>query len=90
MSPGKFIRRYIINLALFVNMVHVRVVNMIIIFYPTDLQYVTILCFIIIILNAHIVVLFLNGEMKNGIKNKVICRSVMSIDDKTMLEGHKD
>ena len=24
-----------------------------------------------------------------NVKNKVICRSVMSIDDETMLEGHK-
>ena len=25
-----------------------------------------------------------------NVKNKVICRRVMGIDDKTMLEGHKD
>ena len=25
-----------------------------------------------------------------NVKNKIICRNVRSIDDKTMLEGHKD
>lgn len=25
-----------------------------------------------------------------NVKNKFICRSVMSVDDETMLEGHKD
>ena len=25
-----------------------------------------------------------------NVKNKIICRSVMSIDDETMLKGHKD